>query len=572
MRHYAPRILVSFLILLGALAGAEFLLRMRLGPPPAEAPWADYDDMYSEINKNLYSLTLNKDWTFSYKAVRPHSEPRKFLARKPPGVVRIFIVGGSVARLYVGRELVRFEKYFDASFPGTRFQIISAGMATYDSYRDALVQREILSYQPDAIILMSGNNEFFDPETSNPALYHLTKRLRALWLFRIPIDRLRAERRPHVTTLEERRASFEKNLRAMAARAKKKNVMMIFCTLPANIRDVPPMRSRPPLDDPDYLRARAALDSGNDQAALAKFESCVRDHPLEPFGHYWLAKILDRRKLYQEAAAHYRRAVDLDDPGERCASERNEIIRRVAGENGMILADLQKEFEEISEDHIPGNRIFKDNVHWKQEYYGLVSLTILRSIYDAARSGGSFLSPAGRWNWGWLASEDASIRRPVVGRESAELYGDEEIFAGMFGAAGAGDGLSEASLAFFESAVRSDPKRVDFLARSFVNTEPALERINWAKEHAGELRNGWANIQVHVGETYRRRRDYRKALEYFDESLRFDPGRGQALLQKALTLFSLGRTAEARACLDKISDPSRRFPEFPYWASVIRGQ
>ena len=36
--------------------------------------------------------------------------------------------------------------------------MISCGMGGYDSYRDAMVQREILDYQPDAIVVMSGSN------------------------------------------------------------------------------------------------------------------------------------------------------------------------------------------------------------------------------------------------------------------------------------------------------------------------------------------------------------------------------------------------------------------------------
>ncbi|MFI5360351.1 MAG: tetratricopeptide repeat protein [Elusimicrobiota bacterium] len=291
----------------------------------------------------------------------------------------------------------------------------------------------------------------------------------------------------------------------------------------------------------------------------------MSDHPREAFGHYSLAQTLDRLKLYEEARVQYRLAVDCDDPGERCSSRRNEVIRRVARETGMILADLDRAFEGVAEHRIPDGRIFADAMHWRREYYPLASLTIVKAIYDSARSGGELLSPAARWNWEWLASEREAIMKPAFTRESRDRDGDDSIDKAVLTAARTNDGLSENALALFEEAIRRNPRRLAELVESFEKLRPELERHYWLSAYADHLRDGWESVSLHVGEAYRRRRDYAAALRYFDAALRRGRGDDRALLLEARALSALGRRSEARERLAAISERSRLRPEFAYW-------
>ena len=559
------RLALPCLATIGLLIGAETALRVKRGPPPPDRVWPDFDFYYSDIYKKFFKLAADPSTGGRiYVTNRPRAAHQQFIAEKPLGLVRIFVVGGSVSIAYAGEARVRLLKFLSQAFPGRKFEVIGCGMGGYDSYRDSMVQKEILDYHPDAVVLMSGNNEYYEPETANPTLYHLTSRLRKLWVFRLALD-LQEQRHPYPTTLRDRLAIFEANLRLMAERAKQKNVPMIFCTLPANIRDTPPLRSLPPLGDTDYLAARAALDAGDDLAASQKFERYVHTHPDEPFGHYWLAKTLDRRKLYSEARKHYLLALDLDDPGARCSTARNEIIRRVAKETGMILADLDTAFNGIAEQRIPDGRIFVDGCHWRGEYYPLASWVILRSIYDSSRSGGMLLSPAGAWDWDWFETEKAEILKPTLGRKSLNAYGDEAVYKAMNTASWEYGRLSEGALALLERAVTRDPERLDYLAGSFEHLRPAFEKYMWLNDNANQMRERWSDISINVGEAYRRQRNFPKALAYFDGVLRREPGLDLALLLRAKTLASLGRLREAKLSLARLSTTSRNLPEFAYW-------
>jgi tetratricopeptide (TPR) repeat protein len=561
------------LAMLGLFVAAETALRVRRGPPPLEPEWGNLDFYYSDIYKPFFKRTPGPSGEAVFVANRARSWPQEFPAEKAKGTVRIFVVGGSVAIPYGppnDAQLI-FLKYLGRTFPGKKFELIGCGMGGYDSYREALVQKEILDYQPDAVVLMSGNNEYFTPETASPALYHLTARLRKLWVFRLALDRMKSLRPVRAMTLQDRLAGFEANLRLMAERAREKKVPMIFCTLPANIRDAPPLRSPPPVDDRDYIDARAAFDDGDDLLAAREFAQYVSAHPEEPFGQYWLAKALDRRGLFTQAREHYLRALELDDPGERCSKARNEVIRRVAKETGMILADLDAEFDAVAEHELPDGRIFVDACHWRKEYYALTSWVILRSIADAARTGATPLLSSDRWEWGWYDSERARILKPAFSPEAAQAYGDSAVYKAMTYAAATNGNLSESAVALFEEAARRNPARLDVLAGSFELIQPALGKFPWLNDSVDRLRAHWPEISIHVGEAYRRQRNYAKALRYFDGVLRLGVSRDRPLLLKAMTLAAMGRLPDARTCLEGISEASLRLPEFAYWRARIGG-
>ncbi|MFI5349977.1 MAG: tetratricopeptide repeat protein [Elusimicrobiota bacterium] len=561
----AARRALAFLAAIGLLVGAEAALRAKWGPPSKEPVWGEFGIYYEDIYKKFFRLTLSRSWEPVYVSNRERAVPQEFPALKETGAFRVFVVGGSVAMEFGYDDPTRLKEFFARSLPGRSIEVIGCGMGGYDSFRDALVQREVLDHRPDAIVLLSGNNEYYTPETTNAGLYRLKNRLRRLWLFRWPLDRLSPPRPALAPTLSERLASFEKNLTLMARRARERKVPMIFCTLPANIRDMPPLRSRPRWNSSGYLDAWNAFDAGDDRLASVEFERYVSAHPDDPSGHYWLAKLLDRRGLYSRAREHYSRAVDLDDPGERCSPARNDVIRRVARKNGMIVADLAKEFESVAEEGIPGGRIFADQVHWRQEYYPFVSSVILRSIDEAVRSGNPYLPPPVAWDWRWLDSLGPRLPRPPISRQMQDRYGDEAVYKGMTYAMLAPGTIEEGAISSFEREAARDPARLDFLTASIENLRPGLEAYPWFRVYEGQLEEGWTAIRVHVGETYRRRKDYGRALAYFDGVLRREPGLDLALLLKAKTLASMGRMREAKTCLSRLSPGARGLPQFAYW-------
>ncbi len=98
---------------------------------------------------------------------------------KPPGTVRIFLLGGSAAygaqggfthlenrytRIYNHQLIDAFlEQKLNTTFPSRRWQVINSCTSGYRIHQQlALIQSRILRYRPDYVILMDGYNDFIE--------------------------------------------------------------------------------------------------------------------------------------------------------------------------------------------------------------------------------------------------------------------------------------------------------------------------------------------------------------------------------------------------------------------------
>ena len=104
----------------------------------------EYIDGLQKMNKNVYAPQ------------RLYNRATEFFVVKAPDTIRIFILGGSIVENWGSRDygnyLEDFENILEDLIPGKDFEAINCGMGAYDSYRISLVEKEILSYQPDIIM------------------------------------------------------------------------------------------------------------------------------------------------------------------------------------------------------------------------------------------------------------------------------------------------------------------------------------------------------------------------------------------------------------------------------------
>lgn len=93
-------------------------------------------------------------------------QPDSFLANKPIGSRRIFVLGGSTVQGRPYSIETSFAKWLqlrlESASPDTTFEIVNCGGVSYASYRVAKVLEEILEHQPDAVVVYTGHNEFLE--------------------------------------------------------------------------------------------------------------------------------------------------------------------------------------------------------------------------------------------------------------------------------------------------------------------------------------------------------------------------------------------------------------------------
>jgi tetratricopeptide (TPR) repeat protein len=483
-----------------------------------------------------------------YRTSRPRVQDQSFPARKARGTVRVFIVGGSVAMPFADAGNSRLEDYLSRALPGRKVEIVYCGMAGYDSYRDGLVEREILGYDPDLIVLLSGNNEAASPLRISPGLFRLNLLLRRSRLFQTLQDGVgRGRPSDGPTPLEQGLARFDANLRAMIAAARSRGVAVVACTLPQDIRDLPPDAA--PLAEEGYLRARVELDRGEAGKAVAGLKTFLAAHPREPAALFWLGRALERSGSPVEARRAYLDAAERTDPPEGCARRCNEIIRSAGGADRAAVADLDAAFSRLVPDGLTDARVFKDRVHWRDEYYPYASLEIVKTVADYDRTHAApMLAPAAQWNRWWESGAPAVTARPKPASARREAYAEQALMSGV--ASAVNDGpvareFDERGVAYFQMAEALSPGILRRRLSAPAWAEGQIDRSPWLSNLRGKAARAWARVELHAGEACRRRGDLAPARAFLDEAVRGSPDEPYARLFRGLLERSLGREREA---------------------------
>lgn len=92
-----------------------------------------------------------------------------FAVEKRPGTVRVFCFGGSTTYGHPFDGRTAFPRWLGeilaASTPGKNFEVLNAGGISYASYRIKPLVKEALNYQPDLVVILTGENEFLEWRT-----------------------------------------------------------------------------------------------------------------------------------------------------------------------------------------------------------------------------------------------------------------------------------------------------------------------------------------------------------------------------------------------------------------------
>lgn len=296
---------------------------------------------------NPAMMVTNPHKTVSFRA-------QTFRREKPPRTFRIFALGGSSVN-YLDYEFPLLAQRLAGTLPGIdAAEIINCGGLSYGSHRLVLVAREVLGYQPDLVMVYSGHNEFEELDQlaiarretvwlqemlSHSALYRFirdrvaARRLRAIEEARRRQEAL-AESSPDTgktwnyvytdTQKEARMRAYRANLAAIIEACRDARVPIVIGTVPSNLM-------RPNLFGPD----RAAYEE-----ALALFRQ----------GRYE-----EGRRAAQRVLCHATRHQTSDIE--------NGIIRELAAQYGVPLADVEAAVNAAEPHGIPGETLFNDHCH-----------------------------------------------------------------------------------------------------------------------------------------------------------------------------------------------------------------
>ncbi len=338
---------------------------------------------------------------------------QEFPAAKSESDFRIFCLGGSTVQGRPYRPESAFGQWLElqlnAADPSRRFQTINCGGLSYASYRLRPLLQEVLTYDPDLIILATGHNEFLEDQTYADVkarsglrirLEEYAQSLRTVMLLR-KLTGGEARQEPTEDSddtsdassevVEARldddagyasyhrdeewrqrvAASFDESVREMMRMCKKAGVPVILVQLGANLRDCPPFKSehRSGIDVPDEQQWQTLFDNAaanalsDPEAALMLYQRAAEIDDQFPLLNFRIARCQDRMGLFDDARRSYLKARDQDICPLRMPGSLNEKLNVIAREMQVPLIDANSMITDRSPQQIPGFDAFVDHVH-----------------------------------------------------------------------------------------------------------------------------------------------------------------------------------------------------------------
>ncbi len=295
---------------------------------------------------------------------------------KPPDVFRMIIIGGSNVN-YMQHNLYKMASRLTHT-PGENrhFEIINGGGCAYGSTRLRNMMPELLSYEPDAMLIYSGHNEFEEEIHKNlvdvesipmqKAAYSLAMLrllrdgLASLQLTCLDVQSLRATVQPEIDAstgmyafsreeIDAHMNLYRENLDAIVTQCLERDVPVIISTVASNFW-------KPQLH-------HSLLDTTQEIQGL--YEA----------GKY-------------EAGMTLARATLVRTPRHQASDTENGIIRIVAEQHSLPLVDGEKLIMEAEPHGVPGETLLSDHCHLTNTGRDIVMRAFEQEIRRIAGPGG----------------------------------------------------------------------------------------------------------------------------------------------------------------------------------------
>jgi tetratricopeptide (TPR) repeat protein len=324
-----------------------------------------------------------------------YAEQSNFVMPKPPGILRVFLIGESAAKGYPQPRNLSMGSFLRemlaAAHPDKTIEVIDLGTTAVASFPLVYQVREALDFSPDLYVVYVGNNEFFgaygtgsinSSGTLPPAVMRLQRWLRGLALVQV-LDSLvhgRADENrslmeemigrisiPADSPLREAAArNLRENLGTMFSEIRAAGIPAIACTTASNESGMAPIGRDLPVDTEKFqtlLReAQSSLDAHPERAA-GLLREAVTLAPNHASAHFLLGQALAASGNRTAAREAFLQARDLDTMPWRAVSQTEEAIRDAARSAGILLCDIAVIFREADSSGATGWELMDDHVH-----------------------------------------------------------------------------------------------------------------------------------------------------------------------------------------------------------------
>ena len=379
--NYLLLVCISILLPILLLIGIEYGLR-------AYGYGVDLDHLFLQTPKGDY-LCLNKDISKRYftQSQATNGNIEFFKKKKQTNTFRVFVLGESAAMGFPYTNNISFQRMLKYQLqkdnPEKDIEIINLSLTAINSYTFYDFAKEIVHYEPDAIFIYGGHNEYYGAlgvASSNtlgdrPSMIRFAIRLRQLrlsqWLEALKTsimpqqdfsDNLmkyvvKEQVIPYKSQLFARGLEqFRQNMSLTLNLFHKHHIPVFLSTVGVNLKDLKPFNS---ITDKSIDKLNA-----NEYYALGQ-------------------QLLEK----QDTIAAYRAfnmARELDALRFRAPEEINNIIKELAeADTNVSFVDSEAAFKAESPYGIPGHKLLLEHVHPTIEGHRLITRCFLNALYKS---------------------------------------------------------------------------------------------------------------------------------------------------------------------------------------------
>ena len=363
-----------------------------------------------KLNDGRDYVYVNRDAVrcFFSSGVRVNMAFERFPLKKEKNTIRIFCFGGS--------SLKGFPYLKNLSIPGLtssllnniqtnkKFEIINLGQTAIDSSVVAALVEKAGGFDADYYIIFTGHNEFYGAMgyvSKAGFLDAMVVSLRKLKFFQLIESFFTEQSKPFSGTMVskmiegkyvENTASmksavlkkFKRNINSIIKTAKGRKIKTILFTLPSNIRDCEPFRSKK--DRPYYFNVFKLLKNKSIISQTAKIDrnklkKLLKENGDDAFLHYIMGCLEYKKGRSSKALHHFTQARDLDKLKIRAPSWLNTYLRSIRNDVEYFY-DFDRAVKVKSKMGIQGNELFTEYLHPDYKANIMASISVTKILFD----------------------------------------------------------------------------------------------------------------------------------------------------------------------------------------------
>ena len=390
---------------------AEGLLRLMPGLGPAPLVVTLVEDEVTGESLHATSRFYAQRFFAQYKgrlAAAGQMGEHFFVESSPANRYRVVFVGASTVQGFPHPRRLAAASFLQAmladAWPEREVEVVNLGITSIASFAVAQVVEDALVLSPDLVVVYTGHNEFYGLYGAGRH-HRLQYFLRQLHLTHLvdgliggignrdePADLIKmAAARGEVPLHGSGRATAEENLRDNLRRVsllcERAQVPLVLCTIVANDAGFAPVGSteggeawKARVEQAAQVLTRGYVAPDDAENALQQLEQAAALASEHAWLCYLQGRALERLGRDAEAQRAFRKARDLDTMPWRAPTAHNGVIRAVAKEHGVVLADVEAAFAEAAPAQGVGWEWMVDHVHFSVAGQVLLARTVLHSV------------------------------------------------------------------------------------------------------------------------------------------------------------------------------------------------